>query len=99
MDILIGDTTVKLNPVGTVLLGGIGRADLVGPIGSVMIVLAPRGADRPKITVSFGDEESNESKPLDWSDWEWKIALREPNLRYLQLDKDAFRSALMSVAG
>lgn len=98
-DISIGDTKVELKPLGTILLGGIGRADLVGRGEPIMLVLAQKTADRPEVRITFGDQTQREDKPLDWSEWVWKIAIRQPSLRYIELSKSTFQDALMSVAG
>ena len=78
--ITIGDSKVELRPKGTVLFGGIGRADLIGRSGEVMIVLAPKNADTPAMRILFGDEaESAGSEELNWDNWQWKIATRQPS--------------------
>lgn len=99
MMIAIGDSTVELRPKGTLLIGGIGRADLIGRNAEVMLVLTPKEAQSPqmRIRISNDDEHGKEGK-LNWDDWVWKIAMRQPTLRYIDLDQQSFQDALMMTA-
>ncbi|MBF0416075.1 MAG: hypothetical protein HQL78_06750 [Magnetococcales bacterium] len=45
MTIQFGSEDVRLTPKGLVILGGFGRIDMIGPLGSVMIVL--NDSDKP----------------------------------------------------
>jgi hypothetical protein len=99
MTIKIGDSHLRILPVGTILFGGIGRVDIVGHGENIMIVLAPKDATMPRVRVIFADEEKDESPELDWNEFVWKIAVRDPGFRYIELEKDSFQDALMSVAG
>lgn len=98
LDIWIGETKVELRPVGTILLGGIGRADLIGSGEPIMIVLTLPEVDRPEIRFVTSTQSSTPSPPIVWSEWVWKIAVRRPTLSYVDLTKDSFQGALMQVA-
>ena len=99
LSILIGDSKVELRPAGTVLIGGIGRVDLVGRRAEIMLVLAPKDSDGPSLRVLTPEEaKQNRNDELNWDDWTWKIAQRQPTLRYIELDKQSFQGALMSAA-
>lgn len=99
LQIEIGQAKVELRPVGTILLGGIGRVDLVGSGEPIMIVLAPVEADRPQIRVFSNDDPETAKGTLDWDKYAWKIAVRSPTLRYVELSRETFQTALMQVAG
>jgi hypothetical protein len=42
MFILLGSKTVMLEPVGTNIIGASGRVDIIGTVGSAMLLLVPR---------------------------------------------------------
>lgn len=101
MFIHIGRQMVELTPIGTLLIGSAGRVDMRGITGTVRIALIPREVERPKVTVTIRTLKeviSEADAPAPDPDWVWKIVTNRPNMHYLMLDKDTFRSALMEVA-
>lgn len=43
----LGSEELKLKPVGSVIVGGFGRIDVIGPMGRAMLVLAPLDDNLP----------------------------------------------------
>jgi|AGTN01.2.fsa_nt_gi hypothetical protein len=93
--IRIGEDSVRLDPIGTNMIGTSGRVDLIGPSGSVKFVLAKKGVSEPEAPrVSEKGAEPATSKEL-----EWKIAKFQPTLRYFPLTADSLFDAIMEVTG
>lgn len=91
--IRIGEDSVRLEPIGTNMIGTSGRVDLIGPSGSVKFVLAKRGVSEPEVPkVSEKGADLATSKDL-----EWKIAKFQPMLRYFPLTPDSLFDAIMEV--
>jgi hypothetical protein len=55
LKITIGNNVAKLTPIGTILIGTIGRADLTGKRGTVKFILADKESSGIKITVKEND--------------------------------------------
>ncbi len=99
----LGPHTVKLEPIGTNLIGAKGRVDLIGANGKVRFVLVDRTSSGPKnkMTVRVSgekapEEEKEENKDIEWS---WKIATPPPHIQYIDLEQDTFFDALMEIVG
>ena len=92
-------TKITLTPIGTLLFGGKGRVDMVGPKGKIKFVLVPKGSTRPRIVVRTVDpdspSETDAAEPVE--EWEWRIMTAPPQISYLPLDGDAFYSAMLEV--
>ena len=99
LSIDINTITITLTPIGTLLFGGKGRVDMVGPKGKVKFVLVPEGSTRPRIVVRRVDpddpSEADTEEPI--KEWEWRIMTSPPQISYLPLDGDAFYSAMLEV--
>lgn len=99
LSINISANTITLTPIGTLLFGGKGRVDMVGPKGKVKFVLVPKGSTGPRIVVRMADpdspSEAGTEEPIN--EWEWRIMTSPPQISYLPLDGDAFYSALLEV--
>lgn len=100
--LLIGHKEIKLDPIGTMLIGTKGRIDMNGPSGTVRFILADKDATAPKITVEISTNGSPSAKKITSAkkeiDWQWKIAKQPPKIEYLPLNKDEFLKALMAVS-
>lgn len=94
---------VKLIPIGTIIIGGLGRVDLIGEEGSINIVLEHKG-HRPQIKFYIGKEEiaksKEEPKPTayDQMETEWIVPTetRRPK-KYKVLTKEVFFDSLKKV--
>ena len=97
--IKINSTTIRLDPIGTNLIGGKGRVDMVGPKGKVKFVLVPKGASRPKIIarIENHDDASKEKPLLPITEWEWRIMTPPPQISYMKLEEDSFYAAMLEV--
>jgi hypothetical protein len=106
MDIKVGEYRVKLEPIGTNLIGAYGRVDLIGVNGKVKFGLVNKDYSSPsssiKITCSI-DDESKSQEPqtgqIDKCEPVWKIATPPPKIQYIDLEKDNFLEALLEVIG
>ncbi len=102
LQIELGPHTIKLEPIGTNLIGAKGRVDLMGANGKVKFVLVDKSSSGPRIKVTVwvtGEkppEEEEEKKDIEWS---WKIATPPPSIKYIDLKQDTFFDALMEVVG
>lgn len=96
--IQIGTSIVTMKPIGTLLIGSAGRVDMEGPSGTARIVLAPREVEQPGFRIiTDGKNEAGQS-PTPEPDWTWKIVVQQPRMRYVTVDEQSFRDALMAVA-
>lgn len=98
MEILIGEDPVRLEPIGTYLIGVKGRVDMIGPRGTVRLVLVDKEASGPRLRVavrSKGAIAGEQLAPQRTIEWVWKIAVDRERLRYIDLVAESFYSALM----
>lgn len=103
MDIHIGGEHIRLKPIGTNLIGAKGRVDMVGRVGSIMLVLVDARSksvgDRIKISVHVDEvpprkEEAKESIPITW---EWKFVTAPPTRKYLPVNQETIYSTIMEI--
>jgi len=102
LNIQLGSHKIKLEPIGTNLIGAKGRVDLIGANGKVKFVLVNKNSLAPKIKVNVwieGEKPPKEDDGLCENDWEWKIATPPPRIKYIDLEQDTFLGALMEVVG
>ena len=105
--IAIGGKRLKLEPVGTSLIGAKGRFDLSGPGRTSTFVLVPKDSTGPKVMVSIvGDQLGSEGRmnfakkdpPREPDLWEWKLVAGSPDYVYKSIDSDVFFTAVMQAA-
>lgn len=99
--IAFGNNHIKLDPIGTNLIGAKGRVDMIGTNGHVKFVLVNSDASAPKISVRIwiqGEEPPPEEDVPKDIKWEWKIATQPPRIKYFVLNQESFFDALMEVA-
>ncbi len=102
LQIELGPHTIKLEPIGTNLIGAKGRVDLMGVNGKVKFVLVDKSSSGPRIKMTVwvsGEkppEKEEEKKDIEWG---WKIATPPPSIQYIDLEQDTFFDALMEVVG
>ena len=101
--ILIGRDEVIAEPVGTMLIGSMGRVDLSGPYGISRIVLLERGGLIKRVTISSTDgrDEAYVRAPLrgEIDQRGWYFVTPPPAATAIPLNKDSFRDTIMDVAG
>lgn len=100
IEVSIGNTRVKFDPIGTNLLGAKGRVDMKGPSGTVRFVLVPESSMGPYVRIRIrskvGDPENHEPEQVT-TRWAWKISTPPPNIRYIELQEETFQTAIMEV--
>lgn len=106
LNIELGHHKLRLEPVGTIIIGARGRVDLIGANGTVKFVLVNKQLSGPKIKadIRIKGEEPPEEPPeksgtSDVAEWDWKIATPPPHITYVNLEQDTFLDALMEVIG
>jgi hypothetical protein len=106
MIITIGSKVIKLEPIGTNLVGSKGRVDAFGPLARVQLLLMDRNVKSPADIFRFSvtidgrplTPPTPKSDPSSKIDWTWKIATRPPNLTFVDIDKDTFLNLLLEVS-
>ena len=99
--ISLGVNKLKLDPIGTLLIGTKGRVDLIGPKGKIRFVLVPSAASAPRISVQVykkGEKPPSEEKLPEVKLWTWKIATPPPHIKFFALEEESFFEALMEVS-
>jgi hypothetical protein len=97
--IKIGNSTARLDPIGTLLIGSKGRVDLVGPGGTARFVLVDAASGVPKMTVTIvsANQPPLGTTPKPPIDWVWRRATPPPNVTYLPFHEESFKDALIEV--
>ena len=100
--ISIGPDTIKLMPMGTLLIGAKGRVDMVGPAGTVKFVLTSKNPNGAGISAPISEKRiTNKSRPAAKpgraEEFVWQIATRPPQVVFIDLNRDTFLNALMEV--
>lgn len=95
--ITLGDSEVKLIPLGIRIIGAAARVDMIGPRGKIAILLT--GPNGPRVRVSFSEGETPAEPPVQEPKEEpvWKFVERSPSLHYLDVNEDTFKEYLMKV--
>ncbi len=105
LQIFIGERVAKLTPIGTMLIGTRGRADLIGLNGSIKFILADKKATSPKVEIKefTSDEdwrlhmENKNKNTMNEVELIWKITSNPPRVRFTELNQDTFLECLMQV--
>lgn len=105
MVIKIGGNHATLTPVGTMLLGAWGRVDMSGVAGEERLLRVGKGTTTIRVKVSIRvdrqkqppQEEGPQEETTKPGELVWKLATHPPDVRFIDLDEEAFLSALMRV--
>lgn len=97
LEVQIGTIKVRFDPIGTLVLGVKGRVDMHGPHGTVKFVLVPKTDSSPTIRVIQESKVKDEQEPVI-EELAWKILTPPPNIKYIELEEEAFLSTIMEVA-
>jgi hypothetical protein len=97
-----GRQEVIFTPIGTLLIGTKGRVDVRGPAGEARLVLVNKKATSARslvrVTVSIGGKPPPPpNEPTEPIEWGWKIVSRPPELKFLNLTKEAFFEMILEV--
>ena len=99
LTIMVGSRRARLDPVGASVIGAKGRVDMVGPHGTLKLVLVPHTAAAPRI--AFRESEGGRRPPTEQTeeivDWDWKIATPPPGITYVDLGEEEFLDAVADV--
>ncbi len=103
MFIHIGNSTITLRPIGTMLIGSKGRVDVQGPRGTARLVLVNKYVSNARQLVQVKVLDPNSSSPPpepkpDSIEWAWKIATPPPEMTFTDLTKNSFFDLILSVA-
>lgn len=105
MTVVIGTKTVKLEPVGTFIIGSKGRVDVVGPQGRARLLLLDGDVKRVsqliRVSVSTGGSAlppPPPSKDPSSIQWVWRIMSRPPKMEIIELNKENFLALLVEIA-
>jgi hypothetical protein len=86
LNIELAGHKVKLEPIGTNLIGAKGRVDLIGKNGTIRFVLVNKNSSGPKIKVNIwieGEEPPKQEEVSKILEWEWKISTPPPRIKYI----------------
>jgi hypothetical protein len=106
MTLAFGTNRLTLTPIGTLLIGTKGRVDMIGPRGTVRLILADKKSTGIKIVMMSHVLEPGAaptappfSKEASKPDWEWKIVVTlAPQLTYRNLTQESFFDAIMEIS-
>lgn len=100
MTIMIGQSKIKLKPIGRLILGARGRVDIIGPKGQILLLIVDREAKEPTIVVQtwiHGQKPPEPYKPIKAFEPAWKIVTDGPRRHYIDLTQEQFFDALMEI--
>jgi hypothetical protein len=96
MNISFAGQQVKLEPIGTLLIGTKGRIDMEGARGRVQFILAD--GNKVNVSISIKGETKKENQERKEPDWTWKIVLKEQRkIAYDDFNEESFFNALMEI--
>jgi hypothetical protein len=100
MNINFAGQQIKIEPVGTLLIGTKGRIDMEGARGRVQFILADKDSKGIKVSVSIsldGKPKEEQQKPKE-PNWTWKIVLRNSRkISYEDFTEENFFNGLMEI--
>lgn len=100
MNINFAGQQVKIEPIGTLLIGTKGRIDMEGARGRVQFILADKDSKGMKVNVSISvnGEPKKEPQKTKSPNWTWKIVLRDSiRISYEDFTEENFFNGLMEI--
>lgn len=104
LTVKIGRKTIKLEPVGTLLIGSKGRVDVVGPLGRVQLLLLDSEvhslSDLIHVSIDVDSHAPLQppSKHKSEIKWTWRILTKPPNPAILEVNRDNLLRLLTELA-
>lgn len=106
MVIVVGSKTIKLEPVGTLLIGSKGRVDAVGPLARAQLVLlnskVKSMSQLIRVSVSIGGGPPSPAPPPPTTpseiEWVWRIVTRPPQREIIELNEKTFLNLLVEIS-
>ncbi|MDR2947026.1 MAG: hypothetical protein LBV79_09800 [Candidatus Adiutrix sp.] len=89
----VENSQVTLDPIGTFIIKGRGRVDMIGPTGKTVKFVLVKKND---VVRNFKIETISPDKEGE-TEWVWKMASPPPDLSYLEFTESNFLEALMFV--
>lgn len=103
MNLSFAGNTIKLKPVGTMLIGTRGRVDIEGGVSKIRLLLIDKKTKelaQNKASSSYYVCEPEMEYDAEYKNdlWRWKIATAPPNVAYIELNEETFFDALLEIA-
>jgi hypothetical protein len=102
LTITIGNKQITLNPVARVVIGAMGRVDIIGPAGRSRLVRVFESSKGITVSVTVHTEpvgpRRDTLKSLPDEVIVWKLVTPPPNLQYFELTKERFLETLVEVS-
>lgn len=104
MVITIGSKTIKLEPIGTLIVGSKGRVEVAGPLARAQLLLLDSRVTSMSqlihVSVSINGALPSPPPPEPPSEpkWVWRIVTRPPRREIIEINKDNFLNLLLEIS-
>jgi hypothetical protein len=104
MIITIGSKTIKLEPIGALIIGSKGRVEVAGPRARAQLLLLDSKVRSTSqlihVSVSINGGLPSPPPPEPPSDikWVWRIVTRPPRREIIKINKDNFLNLLVEIS-
>lgn len=106
--VVVDDTRIEFDPVGTFIVGAHGRVDVHSNSGKATLVLVPESITGVAVHIASSTTEEDRKNPRSPSNEVrntateskfWKIATEPPEVRYIPLDEEMFFDLMVELLG
>lgn len=102
MLITVGTKTIRLEPIGTFLIGSKGRVDVIGPVLRAQLMLVDsrvkRASEMVRVSIAVnGEPVLTSGQAPNKPDWVWRLVTRPPERRIEELSKEVFFALLVEI--
>jgi hypothetical protein len=104
MIITVGSKTIKLEPIGTFIVGSKGRVEVAGPLARAQLLLLDSRVRsmsqliHVSVSVNGGLPSPPSHEPPSDIKWVWKIVTRPPRREIIEFNKDSFLNVLVEIS-
>lgn len=104
MIIIIGSKTIKLEPMGALILGSKGRVDVAGPLARAQLLLLDNNVKSMSQLVHVSESNKGKKtprtprKPPSDVKWVWKIVTRPPRREIIEINEKTFLNLLVEIS-
>jgi hypothetical protein len=103
MLITVGTKVIRMEPIGTFLIGSKGRVDVVGPVARARLLLVDSKirflAQMVQVSVDMNGGLPQTPVPNPHPiEWVWRLVTRPPQSEIVVLTKETFLSMLVEIA-
>lgn len=101
LKVTMGRNVLEFHPIGTQLIGTIGRIDMIANgthMHDVMFIIAPERATGPRNRVTSwveGDPKPEPKPEPDLGELVWKYVNRSGRMQYVSLNRDVFQGIIL----